>query len=47
MSKFIPAAGNLRMSSDKQETSIDDQRAELIANAAKHSYQIVACTPTK
>jgi DNA invertase Pin-like site-specific DNA recombinase len=38
---LIPAAGYLRMSSDKQETSIDDQRSELIAYAAKHGYQIV------
>lgn len=31
----------LRMSSDKQDTSIDDQRAELLAYAAKHGYTIV------
>lgn len=42
MSKtLIPAAGYLRMSSDKQDTSIDDQRSELIAYAAKHGYKIV------
>lgn len=31
----------LRMSSDKQDTSIDDQRAELLAYAAKHGYTIL------
>ena len=31
----------LRMSSDKQETSIDDQRAELLTYAEKHGYVIV------
>ena len=41
MTKLIPAAGYLRMSSDKQETSIDDQRSELIAYAAKRGFVIV------
>lgn len=40
--QLIPAAGYLRMSSDKQDTSIEGQRAELLAYAAKRGYQIVA-----
>lgn len=39
--KLIDVAGYLRMSSDKQDTSIADQRAELIAYAAKRGYRIV------
>lgn len=37
----IPVVLYLRMSSDKQDCSIDDQRAELLAYAAKHGYTIV------
>jgi len=36
MKVLIPAAGYLRMSSDKQDTSIEGQRSELLAYAAKH-----------
>src|SRR5262245_60159323 len=39
--RLIPAAGYLRMSSDQQDTSIDDQRSELIGFAAKRGFQIV------
>jgi site-specific DNA recombinase len=38
----IPAAIYLRMSSDKQEFSIADQRAAVLAWAEKHGYVIVA-----
>jgi len=38
---LIPAAAYLRMSSDKQETSIADQRTELLAYAAKEGFTIV------
>lgn len=37
----IPVVLYLRMSSDKQDTSIEDQRAALIAHAAKHGYTIL------
>ena len=37
----IPAAAYVRMSSDRQETSIEDQRSEVIAYAVKRGYAIV------
>src|SRR5262249_7556358 len=41
MSKLIPAVAYYRMSSDRQETSIPDQQAEVRAYATKHGDQIV------
>jgi Resolvase, N terminal domain len=38
---LVPAVAYLRMSSDKQETSIADQRTELLAYAAKGGFKIV------
>ncbi len=38
---LIPAVGYVRRSTDKQEKSLDDQRAEIIRYAEKHGYEIV------
>ena len=37
---LIPAVSYLRMSSDRQETSIDEQRVEVVKYAKLHGYQI-------
>jgi site-specific DNA recombinase len=39
--KLIDVAGYLRMSSDKQDTSLADQRKEITEYAAKHGYRVV------
>ena len=38
----IPAAGYLRMSSDKQDKSIDQQRDEIVTYAARNGFHIVS-----
>src|SRR5687768_7427340 len=38
---LIPVCSYLRMSSDKQEASISDQRKEVAAYCARHGYRIV------
>ncbi|MEX2138583.1 MAG: recombinase family protein [Pirellulales bacterium] len=38
---LIPAAAYYRVSTDKQETSIDDQRTHVVAYAAAHGYSLV------
>jgi DNA invertase Pin-like site-specific DNA recombinase len=41
MAKMITAVGYLRMSTDRQETSPEQQRAEIEKYAAKHGYQVM------
>jgi DNA invertase Pin-like site-specific DNA recombinase len=41
MAKLITAVGYLRMSTDRQETSPEQQRAEIEKYAAKHGYQVM------
>lgn len=41
MKKLTPAVGYLRMSSDQQDTSIDDQKAEIIRFAERQGFCIV------
>lgn len=41
MAKLITAVGYLRMSTDKQETSPEQQRAEIEKYAAQHGYQVM------
>jgi DNA invertase Pin-like site-specific DNA recombinase len=41
MARLITAVGYLRMSTDKQETSPEQQRAEIEKYAAQHGYQVM------
>ena len=41
MAKTIAAVGYVRMSTDKQETSPEQQKQEIQAYAAKHGYSVL------